>query len=241
MSYWTGLQIIQQASLEMGLVAPTTIVGSTDVGTLQLLALLNASGNELITYYPWAQFKAQWNFTCDGVSASYDLPADWGYFVDQTQWDRTNRWPMLGPKSPQEWAWITGGLVASAPRVRFRVMDGKFYVWPVTITSNLNMEYVITGFAQDVSVTPFPGGTQVAMVSKDTDIVMFDPWLMVKFLKLKFYQLKAFDTTAVLTDFTRLFDSLTGKDVGAPVLNLNIQTTPMFIGPWSVPDGSWST
>ncbi len=48
-----------------------------------------------------------------------------------------------------------------------------------------------------------------------------------------------FDTTAVLSDFTRLFDSLTGKDVGAPILNLNGCQTPMFIGPWSVPDGSW--
>jgi len=238
-NYWTGLAIIQQAAGELGIARPTTIQGTVDDGTNQLLALTNAAGNELLTYYPWQQFKLQWAFTTT-TDESYDLPANWNYFVDQTQWDTTNHWPLLGPKSPQEWAWLKSGLLASAPRIRYRIMDNKFYIWPIPSPGyGLSMEYMSNAWAQDVSGTPYPNGTPIMMLTKDTDVVMYDPWLMVKFLKLKFYQLKAFDTAGVLSDFTRTFESLTGKDVGAPVLSLVNGAPEMFIGPWSVPDGSW--
>jgi hypothetical protein len=233
MTYWTGLAIIQQASKELGLGSPTTLVGTTDVQILQLQAFLNAAGNELITYYPWAQLKYQWEFVATGVE-SYDLPADWNYFVDQTQWDRTNHWPLLGPRSPQEWAWLKGGLVAAAPRARYRVMDNKLWLWPVTTTSSIAMEYVSNCYAKDGSSVP------IQMVQADDDVPQLEAWLLVKFVKLKFYQLKGFDTTGVLSDFTRLFDSLTGKDTGAEILSLNRGLPNMFIGPWSVPDGSWN-
>jgi hypothetical protein len=234
MSYWTGLAIIRQAQAELGLTQATTIVGTLDVGTNQMLALLNSAGNELITYYPWQNLKEEFTITTTGA-ASYALPTDWGYFVDQTQWDRTNHWPLLGPKSPQEWAWIKGGLLATAPRVRYRVLDNLFFVWPVATTgTTLAMEYTRNTYAQTAALA------WIQMVSTDTDVAQLDPWLLVKFIKLKFYQLKGFDTGGVLSDFTRLFELLTGKDVGAPTLSLNRVGPSIFVGPWSVPDGNWN-
>lgn len=238
MAYWTGLAIIKQAAAELGIPIPTTLIGA-DISTAQLLALLNSAGNELLIYYPWEQFKAQWEFTTTNAE-SYPLPVGWKYFVDQTQWDRTNHWPMLGPKSPQEWAWLKGGLLASAPRIRFRVMDNLFYIWPIPSPGYLlAMEYVLAYYALDPTLGTAPG-TPIEMVSKDTDIVQLDQWMCVKFIKLKFYQLKGFDTTGVLSDFTRVFESLTGKDVGAPILSLVTGMPSQYIGPWSVPDGSWN-
>lgn len=233
MTYWTGLAIVKQVAAELGLPQPTTLVGSTAVSDNQLIALMNSAGNELLLYYPWQQFKLQWEFTTTAAE-SYTLPTLWKYFVDQTQWDRTNHWPMLGPKSPQEWAWLKGGLLASAPRIRYRVMDNLFYIWPIPSPGySLAMEYMSSAWVLD-------GTTSAEMVTTDTSVVQYDPWLVIKFIKLKFYQLKGFDTTGVLADFTRIFDSLTGKDIGAPILSLNIRSPSMFIGPWSVPDGSWN-
>mgnify|MGYP003650926260 CR=1 FL=1 len=49
----TALQLIQQATGEMGLSVPTTAVGNTNSDVIQQLALLNAVGYELIRKYQW--------------------------------------------------------------------------------------------------------------------------------------------------------------------------------------------
>ena len=49
----TCLELIQQATGEMGLAVPTSAVGNTNTDTIQQLALLNAVGYELIRKYQW--------------------------------------------------------------------------------------------------------------------------------------------------------------------------------------------
>src|SRR5262245_40796327 len=99
MAYWSALSIVSQAAAELGLPRPTSLFGTDDVQTNQLLAYLNSSGNELLLYYPWEQFLETWTFSTVEGQDRYDLPLDWKYFLDQTQWDRTDHWPLLGPKS----------------------------------------------------------------------------------------------------------------------------------------------
>jgi hypothetical protein len=237
--YWTALDILKQTAGELGLIRPDTVVGISDVQSIQLLSLLNSAGNELQLYYPWEQFTKEWVFNTVVGQADYDLPDDWMYFRDQTQWDRTNHWPLLGPKSPQEWAWLKGALVAALPRQRFRVADNKFKIWPVPgptdspVNPQFAMEYVTKNWVEGV------GGPQ-DMIIADGDMVLYNPWLVIKFVKFKFYELKGFPTNGVQGDFMRVFNSLTGKDVGAKILSLSPQVTSPYIGPWSVPDGSWN-
>ena len=100
--YWTALQTLNQVAAELGLPQAVTIADADSVQAVQLLAMLNSAGNEMVTYYPWENLKKEWTFdTSDGVG-EYELPSDWCYNIDQTQWDRTNHWPLLGPKSPQD-------------------------------------------------------------------------------------------------------------------------------------------
>lgn len=238
-AYWTALQVLKQAAGELGLPQPTSVTGLTDIQSSQLLALLNSAGNELLLYYPWEQFATEWLFTTVNGQADYDLPADYKYFTDQTQWDRTNHWPLLGPKSPQEWAWLKGSLVAALPRMRFRVQNNKFKLWPTPSSPNFNMamEYIKSNWLEtDIGGVP----TEVDMIAQDGDVLFYDPWLLVKFIKFKFYELKGFDTTGVNADFMRVFNTLTGKDTGAKILSLSPQVQSQMLGPWSVPDGSWN-
>jgi hypothetical protein len=235
-TYWSAVDILKQVAGELGLPRPATITGIEDVQSVQLLSLLNAAGNELLMFYPWAQFTKEWSWNTVPGQGDYDLPDDWSYFADQTQWDRTDHWPLLGPKSPQEWAWLKGSLVAALPRQRFRVADGKFMLWPVPGSTNMNMamEYVTKSWVLKGGLTP------ADMVISDGDVVLYNPWLMIKFIKLKFYELKGFTTAGPQGDFVRVFNSLTGKDVGAKILSLSPRYTSQYLGPWSVPDGSWN-
>ncbi len=237
--YWSAVEVLKQVAGELGLPQAPTIVGITDVQSIQLLSLLNSAGNELQLYYPWEQFSKEWVFLNDSPVGEYDLPDDWAYFRDQTQWDRTDHWPLLGPKSPQEWAWLKGSLVAALPRQRFRVANNKFKIWPVPDPTapfaTLAMEYIDKNW-----IEPAAGGPpNTNMIISDGDTLLYNPWLLIKFVKFKFYELKGFPTTGVQADFMRIFNSLTGKDVGAKILSLSPRYTSQYLGPWSIPDGSW--
>jgi len=53
------LQLIQQATGEMGLAVPTYVAGNTNQDTVQQLALINAAGRELSRQYPWQALNKQ--------------------------------------------------------------------------------------------------------------------------------------------------------------------------------------
>lgn len=230
MIYWSALDILKQTMSELGLVVPAALP-TTDVQTSQMLALLNSAGNELVLLHVWEHLLKQWQFVTVNGQAEYPLPDDLAYIVDQTQWDKTNRLPLAGPKSPQEWSWLEAGLTASGPRLRYRIINNKLKVMPVpgATPTTVYLEYISNRWA----------GTG-DMVSLGTEPVKFNPWLVIKFLKQKFYELRGFDSTNVAREFTRMFMSVTGQDVGAPVLSLAGNAQPVFIGGHSVPDGNWS-
>jgi len=236
MAYWTALQILTQVSGELGLPRPTTITGLTDVISVQQLSMLNSSGNELLTYYNWEQSLKEYAFSTVLNQEEYPLPVDLCYFTDQTQWDRTNHWPLLGPKSAQEWAWLKGALVAALPRQRYRIMNDKLLIWPKSSGVNsISMEYISKYWVSNAAPP-----ANADMVTRDSDVVRFDPWLMIKFIKFKFLEQKGFPTKGVQADFVRIFNALTGKDSGAPILSLSPVDTSPYLGPRSVQDGSWN-
>lgn len=234
---WTALQIMTQVAGELGLSRPTDVADTSDKQSVQLLALMNAAGNELLNYHTWEFLREEWSITTAGSAASYPLPADYSYFLDQTQWDRSNRWPLLGPKSAQEWAWMKGAQVASLPRTRWRLRGREFLIHPVPADGlTFTMEYIKKNW-----LMLSDGVTEGSMIVDNDDTVQYDEWLMIKFTKLKFYELKGFPTSSVQADFVRVFDTLTGKDTGAPILSMAPVVVQPYIGAHSIPDGSWST
>lgn len=61
----TMLQLVQAAAGEMGLIPPSVVVGSSDLQVNQLLALLNASGNEIARQFPWQAMNKAYIFTVE--------------------------------------------------------------------------------------------------------------------------------------------------------------------------------
>lgn len=244
------LWIIRQTMMEMGLPAPAEAVASQDDIVQQLVALLNRAGNELVLGYPWEQLDKEHTFVTTEGQSEYPLPSDWAYFLDQTQWDRTNHWPLLGPKTPQEWQWLKGGLLSSGPRIRYRVWKGQFNVFPtpgvatqpdpnntgVYAPWSIAMEYISNAWLQDATVA----NTFYSTAQSDSDISLLDPWIVSAYLKLKFREAKGLDTTAYNKDFVNVFNSHIGKNKGGQVLTLAPRARTMLIGINNIPDGSWN-
>lgn len=66
----TMLQLIQQATAEMGLNVPNSVAGQTSTDTVQQLALLNAVGYEIQREYDWQKLCVEYRFTTDYVTTT---------------------------------------------------------------------------------------------------------------------------------------------------------------------------
>ncbi len=74
----TLLQLVSQVTAELGLASPATVAGNSSQEVVQLLALMNASGYELLRKADWRQLTAPYNFftsfvTTTGTVASSTL------------------------------------------------------------------------------------------------------------------------------------------------------------------------
>lgn len=248
--YRTALWIVQQSMIEMGLSKPNEVVASQDLTVQQMLALLNRAGSDMVQGYPWEQLTREYIIETQEGIAEYPLPDDWSYFLGQTQWDRTNHWPLLGPKTAQEWQWLKGGLLSSGPRLRYRVYRGMFNVFPTPSATNtpspnntgvfapwtLAMEYVSSFWVKSGTLVD----TYYGEVKADTDLLMFDPWVLSAYLKLKYWEAKGLDTTAYAKDFVNIWNARIGKNKGAETLTLAPRARTMLIGVNNIPDGSWN-
>lgn len=100
---------------------------------------------------------------------AYDLPHDFNQHINRTQWDRTKRWELEGPISPQEWQFRKSGIIASSVRRRYRVKgletDKLFIDYPPAESDNgatLVFEYYSTNWVRPktwVASTSFSAGS----------------------------------------------------------------------------------
>ena len=58
-------------------------------------------------------------------------------------------------------------------------------------------------------------------------------------VKLRFYQAKQFDTSAMAADFQTLLDDALAQDTGGPVLSMSRQPAFPLITIYNIPDGNW--
>lgn len=166
---------------------------------------------------------------------AYNLPADWDRQIPQTEWDRTNRWPLMGPESSQDWQSFRSGIVYSGPRQRFRIANNAVNIVPSPPNGLLfAYEYVSANWiiAQD--------GTRKASFTADTDSPIFDDSLLITGLKSQWKAAKGLDGTFDLSEFRTLLETLKGQDKSAPVLSMSPVFPSGLLTLNNVPDGSWA-
>jgi hypothetical protein len=159
----------------------------------------------------------------------YAMPADFGRIVNKTQYQ--DFWEVTGPRSSQEWQAIKTG--SGGTFMSFRIMGGKFTVWPMP-TSGLpvGFEYVSKYWAlSSASVAK-------EKFTADDDTCLFPENLIILGTKLKFFEVKGFDTTTLLSDFAREVSKYKGAESGAKTVNMARQVNyPMP----SVPDTGYGS
>lgn len=167
---------------------------------------------------------------------AYDLPADFEAITDRTHWDKTKHWEMLGPEDAQQWQWLKSGYISTGPRIRWRILDGKFQIWPVMNTQEyLGYEYRSKGWARSAA------GVVKNSFTADDDTTVLDDSIMVLATKLKYFQIKSFDTTALMQDYQRYLSVAKANDKGAPNLSFAPYPSKVLIGYANIPDTGYGS
>lgn len=225
--------VINLAASEVGITAVQSPLGSTDPSFIQLAKLLTSAGRELLGLHNWQRLTKEEAFTTT-AAAEYPLPDDFGYMIDQSHWDRSNSLPMAGPLSAQDWQYLLGSDSAvSSIYVSFRVAEGVLKVLPNPPPSGVDIayEYVSRNWVVEANGTTFKD-----LISDDSDIVLYESTLIVKFLKLRFLGAKGFDTTDAVNQFSAAFMQWTGKDISAPVLSMSRRSSFPYLSKRNIPN-----
>lgn len=170
------------------------------------------------------------------AQTAYSLPTDFESITNRTQWDKTKHWEALGPEDPQQWQWLKSGYISTGPRIRWRILDNQFQVWPPMNTNEyLGWEYKSKGWARSAT------GEVKNSFTADTDTTVYDDRLMVLGTKLKYFQVKSFDTTALSQDYQRYMSVIKANDKGAPNLSFAPYPSKVLIGYANIPDTGYGS
>lgn len=213
-------EILNRVAAEVGIAPVISPIESADAFFVQLRYLLNTAGEELMQAYPWELLvRSHQIITEAGDSGEYDMPDDFGYIMNQTEWDRTNNVPMGGPLSAQEWTYLKGrDLASNTLYASFRISQGKFNVFPTNPPAglDLNFEYMSKDWVWNGSIDDPEYKDSVTLPS---DVPLFDKTLITRALKVKYLESGGFETTKAQADYNQIFAFLTGTDKGAPILS----------------------
>lgn len=241
--YETAAQIINGAAAEAGIPSVTDPYASTDPAFVQLRTLLGSAGQELLVLYEWQKFVKTHTITTvvPPDTGNYSLPADFGYMIDQTGWTPTNGGnglPLGGPLSEQDWTYLVNtNLASSTIYVSFKIADEQIQVLPQPPPTGIiiNFEYISRYWVAAAATTT---GTKGVPTQSD-DVILYEPILIKKFLKLRFLEAKGFDTTAAVGQFLTMFQAWTGRDTSAQVLNMARSRFFPYLGYRNIPETNY--
>lgn len=218
MTWDTAGNIINDAMTEVGLGSVADPYGSNDPNFRMARALLKSGGRALVRDWEWTHLRAEHTFTTVQGQSEYDFPAGFRNMMDQTAWNRTNRLPVGGPLSPQEWQYLKSRLTGVVFTVLFRMMNQKMVIYPDTNTPggyDIAYEYLTYNW---ISV-PATSDTLTLDAPADKDsLVWFDPHLMSRRLKRDFLAAKKLDTTSAEREYQIALDAAKGDNINSPVL-----------------------
>tara|TARA_R110000822_G_scaffold219911_2_gene353972 strand:+ start:682 stop:1587 length:906 start_codon:yes stop_codon:yes gene_type:complete len=166
----------------------------------------------------------------------YDLPTDFETITDNTHWDKTKHWQMLGPEDAQQWQWLKSGYISTGPRIRWRILGNQFQIWPPYNTQEyLGFEYRSKGWARSAA------GVVKNSFTADSDTTVLDDTVMALATKLKYFQIKSFDTTALQADYFRYLNVAKANDKGSATLSFAPYPSKVLIGYANIPDTGYGS
>jgi hypothetical protein len=173
---------------------------------------------------------------------TYPIPIDFDFYNNRTMWDRTNRWELLGPDSPQMDQWHRSGIVVTGPRRHFRQVgpyNNNFRIWPAPIEIAEPLQLVFEYLSLNcVQQNPQSGPTTYSQYFlNDTDTPILDDQSVIMGVKWMFWEAKGFNYADMKNRWQDYVNRQAARDGAAAALNMVKRVNPIFISPANVQDG----
>lgn len=170
---------------------------------------------------------------------TYPEPTDFMNFIGDTWWDRTNRWSLLGPDSPQMDQWHRSGIVAFGPRRHFRQLGplaNNYRIWPppAELVNPLQLVFEYISFNCVYSAATY---TRIKYFAANTDVPVLNDRAIIMGLKWRFWQQKGFDWSLFRSDYDNYVDRLIARDGGRSKINMVNDSASILLNSYQVQDG----
>lgn len=224
------LTIVQSVCQELGINVPNAVVTSADPQVLQMYALLNKEGKALRDRpaQGWQALQLQATFTtvATEIQVAIETAApNYRFITNNTIWDRSNRRPIFGPLTPQQWA-FQKGWYAVGPYSQYRVENGNILFQPIPAAGNTcAFEYVTRAWVTDGSstYTEFTADTQTSLLNEE---------LLKLGLLYRWKQVKGLDYSENKIEYEDRVNQAIARDTPKSILNmspLSYQLPPLLI------------
>lgn len=226
MSLLTACQAVAQ---ETGLLlSPATVISNTDLGVVQLFALMKRSATEIAKGRDWQALVREHTITTVAGTATYALPSDWSRYTSETAWDATNYWPMRGSMDPQTWQALKRGIVTPVIRKQYRVMGNLVNIFPTpTAVETLIIEYL-----RNTPWTDATGVTYRTAPTVDTDLSVLPQNIIELDTKWRLKHAKGLDYSEDKQQADDAIELAFAQDVPAMIINDGLQTgVPPYFWP----------
>jgi hypothetical protein len=205
----------------------------------------------------------QTGVTCTFARDTYAEPPDFSRFINQTWWDRTNRWSLLGPDSPQVDQWHRSGIVTIGPRRHFRqigpvipggfsgdfnndfssdfsstILRNNYRLWPPPGTLDTPIDLAFEYISNWVVINPFTQTGQTTFLA-DTDYTVLSAQAIIMGVKWRYFQIKGWDYAPLQAEAVDFVNRLYANDGGNKTLSLAPMRQNLFITSSNVQDGSY--
>lgn len=227
------LTLIQNAAKELGLSNPASAYNSSDSQVVQLVALAQREGIELMERHPWQVLTKEKTFTGTAAAAQTGaVPSDFDRFVDESFFNRSKKRPVFGPISPQDWQ-FTQAVVASTLVESFRRRGDSILITPTPTTDTYAYEYISNQWCQS------SGAVAQSAWASDTDTGILSETTMTLGIIWRFLHAKGFDYAEAFRTYELRVGTTFGRDGGKRRINMGARGIDRARAPF-IQEGSWN-
>lgn len=236
----TALTMVQNATSRLGLSVPGAIFSSTDTQVVQFRNLMNQEGKDLAkgaaTDHPWTKLISEQTFSTTAAAVQTGaVPTDFGWYINDTAWNRTTEIKLDGPITAEDWQRYQAVGAITLPNAVFRFRGGDVLIYPdPTASQTVAFEYVSSYWAE----TSAGAGASLAAMTSDTDVAILDEELITLGIIWRFLQAKGLDYAEAFRTYQLEVNKAIGRDGGRYKYNLAGHSFPRYQG--NIPEGSWS-
>lgn len=232
------LEIVTYFCQRSSLRTPTVVMDSLDAQIIQIRALLEEEGNDLSSRGPWEGLVYEVNHTTIAQAdqgAMGDIATNgYRYIVNQTIYDRTDKLPVWGPLSPQEYQQRVA-LTTVGPRYHYRIRAGKLLINPVPEAGH---EWAFE-CVSDNWIIDGDSGDSKHFFTKDTDVTALPSSLLLMGLRWRWLAAKGLEYAELFRSYEMQVQDALARDGGKPVLNMGCPNRTMRPGIF-IPEGNWN-